>query len=303
MTRRRIIEPGTVWALSRRTTRRHYLFHPDEAGQMKHAYWYALAFAANKHGVLVHTACLMSTHSHEVVTDVRGELPRFLQTFHRLVALFTKAYRGWPEEVFSKQSTSAQRLLNVEAMVHAMAYAIANPVQALAVREVTDWPGALTLPRHIGRHTITASRPKHYYNPHKWPDELKLKITMPAEVSKECGEEVARELIAEQVKKRQWAARHDSRKRSVPFFGIRRLFKMRHTRRAHSYEIFGTTNPEFTAHGSRIAARTAVYRRHQFNRLYDEALRRWSSGERDVVFPYGTWWMCVHHGAQCQPPP
>jgi hypothetical protein len=45
--------------------------------------------------------CLMSTHCHEVITDVRGEYPRFLQTFHRHLALCTKAYRGWPEEVFN----------------------------------------------------------------------------------------------------------------------------------------------------------------------------------------------------------
>ena len=54
---------------------------------------YCLGYAAKTHGVVVHAACLMSTHSHEVVTDVRGELPRFLQTFHRLLALATKAFR------------------------------------------------------------------------------------------------------------------------------------------------------------------------------------------------------------------
>jgi putative transposase len=68
MTRRRIIEPGTVWALSRRTTRRHFLLNPDEARQMEQAYWYCLGYAAKAHGVLVHAGCLMSTHCHEVVT-------------------------------------------------------------------------------------------------------------------------------------------------------------------------------------------------------------------------------------------
>ena len=35
MTRRRIIDPGTTWALSRRTTRRHFLLNPDESRQME----------------------------------------------------------------------------------------------------------------------------------------------------------------------------------------------------------------------------------------------------------------------------
>ena len=87
VTRRRIIEPGTTWALSRRTTRRHFLFNPDQARQLERCYWYCLGLAAQRFGVVVHAGCLMSTHSHEVVTDVRGVLPRLLQEFHRLLAL------------------------------------------------------------------------------------------------------------------------------------------------------------------------------------------------------------------------
>jgi len=64
ITRRRIIEPGTVWALSRRTTRRHFILNPDEARQVEQASWYCLGYAAQLHGVLVHAGCLMSTHSH-----------------------------------------------------------------------------------------------------------------------------------------------------------------------------------------------------------------------------------------------
>jgi hypothetical protein len=34
MTRRRIIEPGTTWALSRRTTRRYFLLNPANLGRI-----------------------------------------------------------------------------------------------------------------------------------------------------------------------------------------------------------------------------------------------------------------------------
>lgn len=43
MTRPRIVQPGATLALSRRTTRRHFLLHPDEARQMEQVYWYCLA--------------------------------------------------------------------------------------------------------------------------------------------------------------------------------------------------------------------------------------------------------------------
>ncbi len=84
----------------------------------------------------------MSTHSHEVVTDVRGELPRFLEEFHRLLALTTKALRGWPGEVFDKPSTGQHELLTPEATLDALAYLISNPVEAMAVRCAKDWPVA-----------------------------------------------------------------------------------------------------------------------------------------------------------------
>jgi putative transposase len=37
--------------------------------------------------------------------------------------------------------------------------------------------------------------------------------------------------------------------------------------------------------------------RKEFLVAYYDALERWRNGERDVVFPWGTWWMRVHHGA------
>ena len=161
----RIVDPGATLAISRRTTRRHFLLNPDEARQMEQVYWYCLAYAAKLHGVLVHAACLMSTHCHEVITDVRGEYPKFLQTFHRHLALCTKAYRGWPEEVFNKESSGAHALLTPEAILESIAYLIANPVEAGAVRYAKDWPGAHTLPAHVGTRVIRVKRPKHYFDP------------------------------------------------------------------------------------------------------------------------------------------
>ena len=71
---------------------------------MKRSRWsksirYCLAYAAKRHGIVVHAACLMSTHAHEVITDLRGVYPKFLETFHRNLAVCTKAFRGWPEEL------------------------------------------------------------------------------------------------------------------------------------------------------------------------------------------------------------
>jgi hypothetical protein len=175
---------------------------------MEQVYWYCLAYAAKLHGVLVHAACLMSTHAHEVITDVRGVYPKFLETFHRNLALCTKAYRGWPEEVFNKDSSGAHALLTPDAIVESIAYLIANPVEAGAVRYAKDWPGAHTLPAHVGTRVIKVKRPQHYFDPNNptWPEELELRLEMPVALELDYGPELARERIAERVRQRQHRA-------------------------------------------------------------------------------------------------
>lgn len=272
---------------------------------MEQVYWYCLAHAAKLHGVVVHAACLMSTHSHEVITDVRGEYPRFLQTLHRNLALCTKALRGWPEEVFNKQSSGAHALLTPDAIIESIAYLIVNPVDAGAVRYAKDWPGAHTLPQHIGTRVIRVKRPKHYFDPNnpEWPDHLELHLEMPASLELDYGPELARNRIAERVRHKQHQAWNKLKRSGIPFIGPKRLLKLPHTKRAKSYETFGSRNPQFAASGDRATATTAVRRLREFKAQYARALQAWTAGDRTAYFPQGTWWMRVCHGARCGPGP
>ena len=305
MTLRRIIEPGKTWALSRRTTRRYFLLNPDQARELEQCYWYCLGLCAQRFGVVVHAGCLMSTHSHEVVTDVRGVLPRFVQEFHRLLALTTKALRGWPGEVFDKRSTGQHELLTPEATIEALAYLISNPVEAGAVRYARDWPGAHTLPRDIGARVVKAKRPARYFDPDNanWPDVVTLRLQMPTALELDYGTDLAHQRIAERVKEREHRAWQASKRTGIAFMGARRVVQQAHTKRARSHEAFGSLNPQFATAGHRGAATEAVWRLRAFNAQYDKALAAWTAGKRTVLFPVGTWWMRVCHGARCGPAP
>ncbi|NND28937.1 MAG: hypothetical protein HKN97_10135 [Myxococcales bacterium] len=79
--------------------------------------------------------------------------------------------------------------------------------------------------------------------------------------------------------------------------------KVLHTKRAKSYEVFGSLNPRFSAAGHRGAARHAVTRLRAFKAQYRQALQKWMAGDRNACFPEGTWWMRVGHGARCGPAP
>ena len=115
----------------------------------------------------------------------------------------------------------------------------------------------------------------------------------------EYGPELARERIAERVRDKQHQAWHKAKRTGIPVVGPRRVLRLAHTKRAKSYEVFGSLNPQFAAAGNQSAATEAVKRLRSFNAQYERALAAWTQGDRSAYFPEGTWWMRVWHGARC----
>ena len=77
-----------------------FLLKADE--RHRPMFWYLIAEAADRHGVLVHAAVLMSNHLHMVVTDVRGNLPNFFHLLFEQIAKAVNAAAGHVEAVFAK---------------------------------------------------------------------------------------------------------------------------------------------------------------------------------------------------------
>src|SRR5262249_52764077 len=142
---------------------------------------YLLSVSAHRYGIQVHVLCAMSTHLHLVVTDVHGFLPRFLQFFHRLVALGTTVLRRWEGPVWDHEATSAVRLLTRAALVEKIAYVLANPVAAGLVATAREWPGATVRVADLGRGTMRAQRPSVYLDSksRQWPEEATLPLSLP----------------------------------------------------------------------------------------------------------------------------
>lgn len=299
---------GVTYLVTRRCTRRYFLFRPDADRTMEKAFWYCLAVVANKYGIVVHSVMLMSDHLHLVLTDVRGILPDFFEELHRILALVTKAHRGWPEEVFNKSQTSAVALLTPDVIVAKMAYVVANATLAGLVRFAEEWPGAMSRVRDIGARVVRAERPALWFDAESesvdWPDVVELPIVMPKAVLAVHGSiEAAQGAIADVVKELEREASAEAKKRGRPFMGAERAVKVKITERGSSWELFGARNPTFAAGGDPEVAHEAVERLHAFRTAYREALAKWCAGDRDVVFPAGTWWMRVHHRARCVPRP
>lgn len=297
MSQPRHVKPGAVYLITRRTVLRHKLLRPDE--QMNQIIEYLLAVSADRFGMEVHAFCVMSTHIHMVLTDVRGKLPKFLGFFHRMVANCTKVYRGWKDPVWDKRQTSAVRLMTSAAVVEEIAYTLANPVTEGLVRRAHQWPGAKVVVGDIGRGTVRVARPKVYLregNP-DWPAEASLPITLPPGVDPSRGDAFCEQVAAE-LERLESAAHARMAEERRSFLGIQRSCLVPPASRATTPEPAVDRNPYFAVgRGQGDAWQRAAEALRAFRLAYRVALTRWRWGIRDVVFPAGTWAMGVYHSA------
>ena len=120
----RQVLPGTTYLLTRTVKSRRHLLVPDDR-IIEDIFKYSVAKAASRTGVTVQSACVMSNHIHLVVTDVRGELPKFTHWLFRTTALCIKRYRGIEENVWAAGHCSVQEIVTPDALTDAMAYVMA----------------------------------------------------------------------------------------------------------------------------------------------------------------------------------
>jgi hypothetical protein len=237
----------------------------------------------------------MSTHEHLIVTDTAGQLPRFLQEFHRLLALGIKVLRKWEGAVWDHEKTSVVELLTGQAVIEKLAYVMANPVAAGLVHTASQWPGITTSPEQLGRGRWTAMRPDFYFdgdNP-AWPQVAALSLTTPA---CDTHEPELRVMVAKELEHAEREARAGVSAKGWKVIGRDRVTRLCPYDRARSWEPLRSRNPTFAVgRGQREAVAQAVATLREFRRMYREAIERWRTGLRDAAFPVGTWLMCWLH--------
>ncbi|KYF78867.1 transposase [Sorangium cellulosum] len=300
MSQPREITPGATYMITRRVLRRHLLFRPDAA--ITQLLIYALAVSARRYGLRVHALCAMSTHLHLIVTDVAGVLPRFLQFFHRIVALGTKVLRTWEGPVWDHEAPSVVRLLTRAAVVEKIAYILANPVAAGLVRHAREWPGAKVDMDALGHGVLRAARPSAYLDPEnpQWPEEITLSLSLPPVIEQD-GAEAFRQEVAAELERQEAQAHAELLRQGRRFLGAERVGEVSPYARATSFEALRECNPTFAVGSEQGDAwRIAGAAVRAFRASYRAALERWRAGVRSVVFPAGTWWMRVFHGVMVQ---
>jgi REP element-mobilizing transposase RayT len=154
----RPILPGSIYLLTRRCTQRQFLLKPTPLTCQ--IFQYCLAVAAERTGVLVHAACVLSNHWHAVVSDPHGHMPVFTAELHKYVSKAVNASLGRWENLWASEQPSQVRLVGPEDVIARMIYTLANPVAARLVARAEQWPGVWG---YLPAHSKAVARPRVFF--------------------------------------------------------------------------------------------------------------------------------------------
>ncbi len=289
MTAPRIVRPGDYLLITARTVVGTFLLKP--APEISRAIEFLVAHYANQFNMELAAVCVMSNHFHWVVKDLEGNSSAFMQMLHRQIALLIKREYNWSGSVLEK-GTNSVRLLDEEAVFNKIAYVIANPVEAGAVRDPRSWPGLVTSLDDFGEER-ELTRPEVLNG--LFPDKATLRMTLPGEAS--TAKEKLRRILT-----RRTASAVARRKK---FVGRAKCLTTHHTFRppkdspwARGMPVFRRP-PRFAATGKQARQR-ALLERKVFLKVYYAALKAWKAGRRGVSFPPGTAKMLWLHKVRVQ---
>jgi len=292
--------PGDYYMVTCRVLLRRYLFKPDR--DIIDAFKFLFGYYAEKYGIQIHAVCVMSTHYHLVLRDTLGLLPKFLMEVNRSLANVIKARYRTSGPVF-EQEPSKVKLHGADAVLEEIAYVLANPVAAGAVRDPREWPGLRTRIADMGRTTIRGLRPEHYFGRRKTlPADSSFAVEMPPIAVEKYGVEGVKRKVAEALEAKIAEARAEIRKKGWTYQGATRAMKVSPFKQAVAYEVFGARNPDLSTFGLAPEEAARVKRDYiDFHRAYQDCRRRMLEGETDVLWPPGTWAMVQHFGQRSAP--
>ena len=240
-----------------------------------------------------------------LIVDVEGRYPAFLQWFNNVLAQALNDYRGRHGQVWDGKPPSAPAVLDKQAVLNEACYVLGNAVKDGLVRHGRQWPGVRSSPQACLQPPKVVERPEFFFGKKtKLPDKAELVFHVPPEYehlgaegwSKRFSdalasfEEEARRKIAEQgrtfmgaahVKRKSWKGAPKTPERRGPGKVLHALFIS-------------------TSKALRLAA---IEARLTFTRAHEKARLAFLAGDRDVLFPHGSYQYPRILGVSCAAPP
>jgi putative transposase len=284
---------------TRRVRGRTYLLQPSE--HTNNIVGYVLAVQAKKWNIRLHAVCVMGNQYHAVQSDPDGNAVNFQRDCNHFIAKGLNAHYGESESVWASQQGSRVHLESAGDLIAKIAYAMANPVEAGLVRDGSSWPGVRVAWPHK---PMVFTRPTTYFSAAKnspWPAQAELELARPPDHDNTSDEDLAK-IINKAIYDREQQFRDQRDRTERQFLGRAKVLAQSRHSRPRSRERRGKISPT-------VACRDKWRRKERLQQnkrwliAYGDALERWRAGDREVVFPAGTYLMRVVHGARCAEAP
>ena len=289
---------GTTYLLTRRVLRRQFRLKPSD--QVNQILLYCLAYAAARYQIKIHAFCFLSNHYHLVLTDPDSRLSEFMGWLNKYTAKCINSLHGEWGVLWEPGSYSAVVLANDQAVLDKLLYTLCNPVEAELVPRGTQWRGLRTAVEEVGRASYQVDRPDVFFRK-KGPLPQTAKLTLaPLECFQHLSAEELTALLSEGVRAREEEVNRRVKKKRRGFLGWRNVVKQSRVDTPTTHERRRGINPRLACRDKwkRIELLGAL---KEFLKKYREALGRFVKGERDAVFPAGTYLMRVRLKVNCAP--
>jgi len=266
---------------------------------------FLLAYCASKHGIDVHGFVFMSGHFHLLLTDGRGALPAFMRDFNALLARALNSMHGDWETFWAPGSYNALALFGLAAIFRRLVYIATNPVAALLVRTHTEWPGVISKVAEIGREQIYAKRPKIAFFRETGagccPKSAKVQITIPPALRNIDPDEL-RQRLAAAVARREAAIQRRVRAKGLTFRGAKAVRAIDRQKSPATKAPRRKLRPAVSClDPARRILELGILQ--QFRADNAAASRSFRAGDRDTIFPYGSYLLVRQFSARVAAPP
>ena len=283
----RISPPGAIIMISQRVSQRMFLLKPDR--QLIQNIVYILAYLQTRYDIEYHALIVLSTNLHLLLRDRRGDqLQAFNRDFFSLLARSTNCYWGRNENLFNTSKPNCVLVApRSEDVVARFSYIDNNPVEAGLVSHSKKWPGLRIMPVNEKPQTLSVERPDFFYDPKgSMPEKLTVTFSLPQVWDAE-PEELLKEIQIE------WNRLGDEtrarfRAEGKKFMGAKRVKRQSPHSTATSREVWFKTEPNVACKDTSLRIRFLRWRRKR-NHKYQEKREALRDGQKDVLFPEGTY--------------
>lgn len=291
MTKPKEQHPGQVAEISRRTSHRTFFWRPG--ADTRELFGYMFGKALNECGQQAHTACLMSNHTHTLLSDLTGRRSDFMQRVFSNSARKRNLDLNRRENIWASKQPGDMVVLDLEKIIERVLYVALQPVAAGCVERAEEWTGFKILPRNWGK-------PMRFKRP-VWcgpdmPEVVEFTPMPPPGFDHLPLDQVIaffEDLIAKEEKRY-------ADERGGPVLGIDYCEAISPFYTPKTSAPMRTLNPRFCTSDPKLLAR-ALQRQRQFRGAHGFASKGLRAGRRDVVFPAGTVKIVHLAGVTCRP--